>query len=1383
VKDLRSRLLALAVLAVSLGTLVGCATLQGDSRQYSGNNALIVVTPQLDFGAVVVGRSKTLNATLLNRTAFGVRITDATIGNPQFQIVSPAIPFSIRPGQAVSLQIQYTPQSAGSATATAAVATTAPQNSATFNLTAQGVVAGTLTPSAPSISFSSTAVGQSTTKPEVFTNTGSTSVTVSQLNVTGADFQISGVTLPFTLDAGKSQAFNVIYTPKAAGTSTGSIAVNSNVAMSVNSNSRFRVRTNDMEAQNMTIALSGTASGGAGAVTASPASVTFGNVQINGTSSSTVTLRNTGTTSISVNQAAVTGTGFTMTGMSIPATIAGGQTASFSVTFAPKAAGSVTGNVAITSTASNASFNVALSGTGVTPGSLSTGSNIMAFGTVQVGKNQKQTATITNNGGSSVTISSATINGAGFALSGISTPLTLTAGQSTTFSVTYTPTSSANASGTVTVASNAPGSPMTWTLSGSGVTAGSLTANPSSLSFGTIQTTTNKSIQETLTNSGGTTVHISALSATGAYSVTGATLPITLAAGASTSFNVLFAPTTSGAANSSLTVTSDASNPSLAIPLTGTGAAAGSLSAGTSPLSFGAVTVGQNKTLSETITNNGGMPVTVSQAAATGTGYSVSGVTLPFTLAAGASKSFNVVFAPAAAGSPTGTLTVTSDASNPSLTVSLSGTAATVGTLAATTSPLSFSNVTVNQTKTLSETVTNNGGSSVTVSQVSATGTGYSVSGVTVPFTLAAGASKSFNVVFAPTAAGSPTGTLTVTSNASNPSLTVSLSGSAATVGTLAATTSPLSFGNVTVNQNKTLSETITNNGGSTVTVSQVSATGTGYSVSGVTVPFTLAAGASKSFNVVFAPTTSGSPTGTLTVTSDASNPSLTVSLSGTAASVGALAATTTPLSFGNVTVNQNKTLSETITNNGGSTVTVSQVSATGTGFSVSGVTVPFTLAAGSTKSFNVVFAPTTSGTPTGTLTVTSDASNPSLTVSLSGTATSVGTLAATTSPLSFGSVTVNQNKTLSETITNNGGATVTVSQVSASGTGFSVSGITVPFTLTAGATKSFNVVFAPTTSGTPTGTLTVTSDASDPSLTVSLSGTAASQGTISANPTSLSFGSVQVGNSSSKSEVLSNTGGSAITVSQVTVSGTGYGISGVNVPFTINAGQSFTFSVSFTPQAAGTPTGSVSVVSNASNTLPAITLSGTGTAVGTFGVAPSSFGFGSVIVGQTKNMTATLTATSASVTVTSASVSSAEFQLTGPALPLTIASGQSATFTLTFRPQATGSAAATVSFVTNAVGSPLSENLTGTGTAAPQHQVSLSWAASTSTVSGYNVYRSTTSGSGYTKLNSSVNVSTAYTDNSVVAGSTYFYVTTAVDSSGNESSYSNQVQAVIPTP
>jgi fibronectin type 3 domain-containing protein len=65
--------------------------------------------------------------------------------------------------------------------------------------------------------------------------------------------------------------------------------------------------------------------------------------------------------------------------------------------------------------------------------------------------------------------------------------------------------------------------------------------------------------------------------------------------------------------------------------------------------------------------------------------------------------------------------------------------------------------------------------------------------------------------------------------------------------------------------------------------------------------------------------------------------------------------------------------------------------------------------------------------------------------------------------------------------------------------------------------------------------------------------------------------------------------------------------------------------------------------------------------------------------------------------------------------------------------------------------------------------------------VSGYNVYRSTVSGTGYSKLNSSLVSGLAYSDSSVQSGTTYFYVTTAVDSGGKESSYSNEVQAVIP--
>jgi hypothetical protein len=85
--------------------------------------------------------------------------------------------------------------------------------------------------------------------------------------------------------------------------------------------------------------------------------------------------------------------------------------------------------------------------------------------------------------------------------------------------------------------------------------------------------------------------------------------------------------------------------------------------------------------------------------------------------------------------------------------------------------------------------------------------------------------------------------------------------------------------------------------------------------------------------------------------------------------------------------------------------------------------------------------------------------------------------------------------------------------------------------------------------------------------------------------------------------------------------------------------------------------------------------------------------------------------------------------------------------------------------------------------TATPQvtHTVALTWNASTSPVSGYNVYRSSVNGAGYVKINSTLVSLLAYTDTSVQNGTTYYYVTTAVDPSGAESGFSNQATAVIP--
>ncbi len=80
-------------------------------------------------------------------------------------------------------------------------------------------------------------------------------------------------------------------------------------------------------------------------------------------------------------------------------------------------------------------------------------------------------------------------------------------------------------------------------------------------------------------------------------------------------------------------------------------------------------------------------------------------------------------------------------------------------------------------------------------------------------------------------------------------------------------------------------------------------------------------------------------------------------------------------------------------------------------------------------------------------------------------------------------------------------------------------------------------------------------------------------------------------------------------------------------------------------------------------------------------------------------------------------------------------------------------------------------------------HTVTLSWTNSSSGASGFNVYRSSTSGGPYSRQNSTPLTGTTFSDNHVQAGQTYFYVTTAVNSSNEESGYSNQAQAIVPSP
>jgi hypothetical protein len=208
---------------------------------------------------------------------------------------------------------------------------------------------------------------------------------------------------------------------------------------------------------------------------------------------------------------------------------------------------------------------------------------------------------------------------------------------------------------------------------------------------------------------------------------------------------------------------------------------------------------------------------------------------------------------------------------------------ATKGTLTASPASMNYGNVTVNTSKSQTVTITNTGGKPVTVSAVSVSGTGFSLAAVATPFTLAAGASKTLTATFSPKATGAASGSITVARNAGNPSLSVPLSGTGSSAsGTLSPSPVSVSYGNVTVNTSASKTVSITNTGGASATVSAVSISGTGFSLAAVSTPFTLAAGTSKTLTATFSPTVTGAASGTIAVASNASNPSLSVPLSGT---------------------------------------------------------------------------------------------------------------------------------------------------------------------------------------------------------------------------------------------------------------------------------------------------------------------------------------------------------------------------------------------------------------------------------------------------------------------------------------------------------------------
>ena len=705
-----------------------------------------------------------------------------------------------------------------------------------------------------------------------------------------------------------------------------------------------------------------------------PATLSFGSVNV-GTSSSasTATLTNLGDAPLSLSGVATTGD-FSQTN-NCGSSVAPAASCTLNLTFSPRAGGTRTGTLVVTDNAQGSPHTINLTGTGISGAWVQLSSAALGFGNQLVGTTSTpQTLTLTNTGNLTLAISKLSFTPTGQVSFGQTNTCggTVAAGASCSVTVTFTPAATGAKTAALSVTDNAPGSPQTVNLTGTGV-APVVTLGATKLTFNTqVVGTTSAAKTVTLTNTGAGTLIISSLTASGDYAQTN-TCGSSVSPGGSCTISVTFSPAASGTRSGSVTITDNSATKSQVITLTGTGTA---VAVAPSSLKFGAQTV-----------NTGSQPQTVTLTNAGATAVALNSITASgdfapanncgSSLGAGSSCTVSVTFTPTAAGARTGSLTISdSDPSSPQI-VTLTGTGVVAPSYTLSTSSLSFPALVVG-TKSPAQSVVLSNTGSVSIAFSGITATGDFAPPNNCGSSLGPGGSCAINVTFTPTAAGTRAGSLSINDNAGSGTQTVSLAG----VGTFVEITPPaLSFPAIRLvgTTSGALTATLTNTGGAVVAVTSIVANGDFTQSNNCG---SLASGASCTIGVAFTPTASGSRIGAISVNSSDPGSPETLSLSG----VGTfLQFAPSSVVFGSQNVGTTSTArTVSVTNTGSAPLTFLSIVSSGDFAQTN--TCGSTLAAGSGCSASVTFAPTGAGLRNGSLTFNDSDGSALQTVSLSGT-------------------------------------------------------------------------------------------------------------------------------------------------------------------------------------------------------------------------------------------------------------------------------------------------------------------------------------------------------------------------------------------------------------
>jgi formylglycine-generating enzyme required for sulfatase activity len=425
-------------------------------------------------------------------------------------------------------------------------------------------------------------------------------------------------------------------------------------------------------------------------------------------------------------------------------------------------------------------------------------------------------------------------------------------------------------------------------------------------------------------------------------------------------------------------------------------------------------------------------------------------------------------------------------------------------------------------------------------------------------------------------------------------------------------------------------------------------------------------------------------------------------------------------LSFGDVQVGDSIQKVLTVSNTGNINLTISSITSNSDQFNLSGPSL--NILPGDAQSINVDFTPDSLGIHNGTITITSnDPNNPLLMVSVSGTGVAAPPgpapdISLSSSVLNFGNQWVGQgvgSNGSNITITNNGDVALVLTSVSSSDPQFTF-GDPKTFSLSPGGAKALQVYFGPTSPGSHSATITINSNDPDQgavSFTATGTGVAQPAADIVLSSTSLLFGDVQTGQSSTQKLRVSNTGNAGLSVFSIISSNGQYTITPVSFSLMASdvAGKEIHFqdvTVTFTPNDMGVQSATLIVSSDDSDEGSlAVSLSGNGVAqpVPDISLSSSSISFGEGQVGQSFTQSFTISNSGSAVLAVGKISSSSDRFVSSDAGNFTLNPNETRSINVTFNPNTTGQFSESVTIISDDPDeNSLALTLTGTGVSPP---------------------------------------------------------------------------------